>query len=318
MLTVGLVLEDPAAPRTVFYDRLLDAVRRDRAFRGVGARLVIPAEDTAEETNWPRYGNRESAYVRGVRHDLSEGGAFMRYLNEIGAYAAAHPQQAVLVVSMHPFVRLSNVFRAHGNVLVADGSLAAFERALNPRTISMPALPMVRPAPHGKAQRDILASFQGAPSHPVRHALAALAGEPGFVVRLVDPRQHMGRIDAENGASDGAYEELLDRSLFSFVPRGDALFSYRLLEAMARGSIPVILADGWVLPFDRLLDWDAIALRVHHDAVAQIPDILRSLRQDEIERRQACVRRAYAERFCGLGAIVEAMLAEAERVLEGA
>jgi hypothetical protein len=318
LLTVGLVLEDPAAPRTVFYDRLVDAIRRDRRFRGAGARLVIPAEDTAEETNWPRYGNRESAYVRGARHDLSEGGAFARYLNDIGAYAAAHPQQAVLVVSMHPFVRLPNVFRGRGNVLVADGSLAAFERALNPRTISMPALPMVRPAPGGARERDILASFQGAPSHPVRQALAALAGEPGFVVRLVEPRQHMGRIDAENGMTDAAYEALLDRSLFSFVPRGDALFSYRLLEVMARGSIPVILSDGWVLPFDRLLDWDAIALRVHQDAVAQIPAILGSLRRDEIERRQACVRRAYAERLSGLGVIVEAMLAEAERLLEGA
>lgn len=318
MLTVGLVLEDPAAPRTVYYDRLCDAIRRDRRFRGAGARLVIPAEDTAEETNWPRYGNRESAYVRGSGHDLSEGGAFMRYLNEIGAYAAAHPEQAVLVVSMHPFVRLPNVFRAYANVLVADGSLAGFERALNPRTISMPALPMVQPAPEGGPERDILASFQGAPSHPVRQALAALSGEPGFVVRLVDPRQHMGRIDAERGTTDGAYEELLDRSLFSFVPRGDALFSYRLLEVMARGSIPVILSDGWVPPFDRLIDWDSIALRVHHDAVAQIPGILGALRQDEIKRLQACVRRVYAERFSGLGAIVEAMLAEAERVIEGA
>ena len=33
--------------------------------------------------------------------------------------------------------------------------------------------------------------------------------------------------------------------MFAFVPRGDALFSYRLLEVMARGAIPVILSDGW-------------------------------------------------------------------------
>lgn len=318
MLTVGLVLEDPTAPRTVFYDRLLDAVRRDRRYRDAGARLVIPAEDTAEETNWPRYGNRESAYVRGGGHDLSEGGHFMRYLNRIGAYAAAHPEQAVLVVNMHPFVRVPTMFRAFANLLVADGSLAGFERGLNPRTISMPALPMVGPAPEGETERDILASFQGAPSHAVRHALAALAQEPGFFVRLVDPQQHIGRIDAESGAADGAYEDLLDRSVFSFVPRGDALFSYRLLEVMARGSIPVILSDGWVLPFDRLVDWERIALRVHHDAVPQIPELLGSLQQGEIERLQAGVRQAYAAHFSGLEAIVGAMLAEAQVVIESA
>ena len=49
---------------------------------------------------------------------------------------------------------------------------------------------------------------------------------------------------------------LLSRAKFGFVPRGDAIFSYRLLETMSFGVIPVIIADGWALPFgEHLLDW---------------------------------------------------------------
>jgi hypothetical protein len=320
VIPVGLILEDATAPRTAYYDRLLQAVRRNPRFRRSGARLLVPAEDTAQETNWPRFGDRPSAYLRGSPHDLSEGGAFSRYLDRIAAHAAAHGDQSVLVVNMHPFVRLPLILRGLPNVLIADGCLAGHERSFNPRTISMPALPMVKPATGAAgaaaAERGILASFQGADSHPVRRFLAELSGTPRFVVRLVDSRErYSGRIDALAGKTDPEYEALLDRSVFAFVARGDALFSYRLLEVMARGAIPIILSDGWVLPFDRLIDWESTALRFHHDAVPQIPSLLEALTPDEIAVLQAGVRFAYSEYLSDLDRIAEAMFAEAELIL---
>jgi hypothetical protein len=317
VISTGLILEDGTAPRTVYYDELLKAVRRNPRFRRSGARLLVPGEDTAQETNWPRFGDRPSAYLRGGSHDLSEGGAFSRYLDDIAAHAVAHADQSLLVVNMHPFVRLPLIFRALPNILIADGCLAGHERSLNPRTISMPALPMVRPAAGGAArERGILASFQGVDSHPVRRVLAELSGAPRFVVRLVDSRErYSGRIDALAGKTDPEYEELLDQSVFAFVARGDALFSYRLLEVMARGAVPIILSDGWVLPFDRLIDWQGAALRFHHDAVPQIPPLLEALAPEEIAGLQAGVRLVYGEYLSDLDRIVEAMFAEAELIL---
>ena len=323
MLSVGLILENGAAPRTVYYDELVKAIRRNPRFRRSGGRLVVPAEDTAQETNWPRYGDRPSAYLRGSSHDLSEGGAFSRYLNDIAAYAAEHADQTLLVLNMHPFVRLPMFFRVFQNIVVADGCLASYERSFNRRTISLPALPMVKPAvgiadAAGAAagERGILASFQGADSHPVRRVLAELSSSPRFVVRLVDPRQnHSGKIDVQAGKTDPDYEELLDRSVFAFVPRGDALFSYRLLEVMARGAIPIVLSDGWVLPFDRLIDWESVALRFHHDAVREIPPLLEAMAPEEVAGLQAGVRLVYSEYLSGLDRIVEAMFAEAELIL---
>jgi hypothetical protein len=316
LISVGLVLQQDDAPRTVFHDELTKAIRRNRRFRKSGARLVIPAEDTAQETNWPRYGDRPGAYIRGGAHDLSPDGAFSRYLSEIATYAAEHADETLLVVNMHPFVRLPMLFRAASNILVADGSLAGYERSMNPRSISMPALPMVNPAGSGAGERAILASFQGADSHPVRRVLAEFSSRPRFVVRLVEPRErHMGKIDILAGRTDPDYEDLLDRSVFAFVPRGDALFSYRLLEVMARGAIPVILSDGWVLPFDRLIDWERVALRFHHDAVREIPALLESMAPEEIAGLQAGVQLAYTEHLSGLDSIVETMFAEAESIL---
>src|ERR1051326_6326246 len=309
MRTVGFICEDDALPRTVFYDRFKEAVRRNAAFRDVGADLLIPAEDTANETNWPRYGNPESAYLRGSRPDLSNEGIFFRYMDRVARYAHEHANQRVLIVNMHPFVRLPVTFKPLANVIVADGSLANFERALNPCTISMPALPLVRNAA-GEMQRDVLASFQGASSHPVRRTLARLHDGRDFIVKLVEPAAYAGRIDKESGATDSEYESLLDRSVFGFVPRGGALFSYRLLEPMARGAIPAILSDGWVLPFDRLVNWSCCSVSFHHEAVHRISETLRSFTPNEIVRMQQSVHDVYAQFFADLDRIVAGLLAD--------
>jgi len=94
------------------------------------------------------------------------------------------------------------------------------------------------------------------------------------------------------------------------VPRGDANFSYRLLEVMSFGCIPVILSDGWVLPFDRVLHWDAFSLRFSADVIPMIPDLLGSLSGDEITVRFKEVQRVYAAHFKDLDRIVETLFDE--------
>lgn len=311
MARLELVLPDGEVPRTVFYDRLLAAAARHPWAQADGPlAIAIPAEDTALETNWPRYGDGGSCFLRGELQALTPETALGRYVGKLCAWALAHPDARLLVFSKHPSLRLAAGLRDFPNIVLADGSLAAFERSLNPRTISFPSLPMVAARP-AEGPRPILASFQGVDSHPLRRRLAELHNGRDMVVRLIEPGRHSGRIDAEAGRTDADYEGLIDASTFSFVPRGDSLFSYRLLEVMARGSIPVILSDGWVLPFDRTLDWPAFSVSVHAEAIGILPQILRLFSPADIARMQARLAEVYVASFADLDRILEATLREA-------
>jgi hypothetical protein len=46
------------------------------------------------------------------------------------------------------------------------------------------------------------------------------------------------------------------------VVQGNGLHSYRLTEAMRANSVPVILADNYVLPFSEAVRWSEIAIMV--------------------------------------------------------
>ena len=244
-MKISMTLEDASMPRTVYWQLFREALQRNPRYVAdpLQADLLFPAEDTALETNWPRYGKQTSAYIRGTLDEQ----VLLNYLNRI-----AQGRGPYCVVSMYPSQRLTWAFASMPHVMVADVSLSQWERTLNPRCISMPTLPISLPRAGAKpVPRNILASFRGAPSHPCRQSLARLHDGMRYVCELAPVAQHAGLVDATTGAADAKYVDIMQRSVFAFVPRGDCQFSYRLTEAMAFGCIPVVISDGWLLPFDR-------------------------------------------------------------------
>lgn len=59
------------------------------------------------------------------------------------------------------------------------------------------------------------------------------------------------------------------------MPRGRRLGSFRFLEALQAGCIPVLVSNGWALPFDEVIEWGAAAVWADERLLLQVADVVR-------------------------------------------
>lgn len=70
------------------------------------------------------------------------------------------------------------------------------------------------------------------------------------------------------------YQSEIVRSVFCLCPLGWAPWSPRLVESVALGCVPVLIADGIRLPFESAVNWPEISLTVPERDVGKLGDIL--------------------------------------------
>ena len=310
-MRINIFLEDSNMPRTIFWQNILDAISELADAEIDSSEIFIPAEDLAMETNWPRYGRGLSAYIRGDPHSLVAGSITMNYFDRVLQSAESNPGRNILLINMHPFFRVPLITRKYINIFTADVSLSMFERCCNKNTISMPALPIDAGNGGVVGVRKTNVFFQGVGSHLVRDRLRALNNENDIVINLVQKSIHNElKLDAITGVKDNSYSNALKESNFAIVPRGDALFSYRLLEVMSYGCIPVIISDGWVLPFDRQVNWPKIAFTIHEEMLLNYIPFLRNITQSEILEKQKLVMEIYEKYFRDLREMLKTVISE--------
>lgn len=78
----------------------------------------------------------------------------------------------------------------------------------------------------------------------------------------------------------------LMNSTFAFVPSGIQPASYRFIEVLSAGAIPVLIADNYVKPYDTLIQWYKCLLQFPTTEMHRIVDTLRAMKKEEVLKRQ--------------------------------
>lgn len=93
------------------------------------------------------------------------------------------------------------------------------------------------------------------------------------------------RCDQDNDEYDKwDYDNLLTNSTFCLVPRGRRLGSFRFLETLRAGCVPVLLSNGWQLPFGEVIDWKTATIQPDERLLMQVPEVLHSLTKSQVFR----------------------------------
>nr|XP_048702216.1 exostosin-1-like [Caretta caretta] len=109
--------------------------------------------------------------------------------------------------------------------------------------------------------------------HNGRDLLLLTACRPGPGARCDRPAADDARYDSQ---------ELMQNSSFCLVPWGRRLGFFRFLEALQAACIPVLLSNGWELPFSEVIDWNKAAIIGDERLLLQIPSITRSIDHDRV------------------------------------
>ena len=114
-----------------------------------------------------------------------------------------------------------------------------------------------------------LYSFVGSAGNAARRAILEAPGHSACRGNVVEIRRWYDHSDDEKQR----YVAVLSSSSFVLCPRGVAAYSHRILEALALGKVPVVIADDWV-PFS--IPADDYYIRIREADAARVPEILRS------------------------------------------
>lgn len=136
------------------------------------------------------------------------------------------------------------------------------------------------------SNRDFFCNFIGRVTHPVRRDLLSFK-------HLNKPDKKYYISDVDHGQNP--FYQILARSVFTLAPRGYGQTSFRIMEAVAQGSIPVYISDEFLIPHGHAFE-DYGVLVKEKDSL-YIPEILDSFSQHDIETKQGRLKDIYYSLF---------------------
>lgn len=239
---------------------------------------VYVACNFSTKNGFPALGHARSLLGSAVRH-ISE---TMPFWNRSGGsdhvFAATHDYGAC--------------FHAMEDVAVSDGIPAFLRSSIILQTFGVKGKhrcqdvehiqipPYVAPKPiealwaavPPKAKRDIWVFFRGKMEiHPKN--ISGRVYSKGVRTAIWQKFGHNKRFYIKRKRFKGYHTEIL-RSVFCLCPLGWAPWSPRIVESVALGCIPVIIADNVALPYPDVIPWAKISLSVPERDVAKLGNVL--------------------------------------------
>ena len=117
-------------------------------------------------------------------------------------------------------------------------------------------------------QNSFLFTFSGSCSHPLRNILFSAYPEESNLYKIVEVKKWYDHSEDEK---DNYVKDILSCK-YVLCPRGIASYSHRIIETIALGRVPVIIADNWV-PFS--IPETGYYLKINENDIFAIPEILK-------------------------------------------
>ncbi|CAL5046330.1 unnamed protein product [Urochloa decumbens] len=138
-------------------------------------------------------------------------------------------------------------------------------------------------APPPASARPFLAFFAGGRHGYVRDQLLRhWKGRDMSTFPVFEHGEHdQGRLD---------YYSYMRRARFCLCPSGYEVASPRVVEAVHAGCVPVIVSDGYALPFADVLRWEAFSVAVPVADIPRLREVLEGITAAEVERMMQGVR----------------------------
>ncbi|PAA92235.1 hypothetical protein BOX15_Mlig007808g1 [Macrostomum lignano] len=302
------------------YDKILRAIRLSPYYTDdpEKACIFVPGIDTLDRDSLsPRFKAKAAAVITGYSHWHGRGENHLIFNLYAGTWPNYYEHElgiptnrAILAKASFSTTNIRSLFDL------------SFPLVHSQHPLSAPAQTVAAsPEPYlAKARRPILLSFKGkryviGSGSASRNSLYHL--DNGKDILLFTTCKHgdnWRRYSDSRCALDNArygmwdYDNLLQNSTFCLVPRGRRLGSYRFLEVLQAGCIPVVLSNDWELPFSEVIDWRRAAVWADERQLLQLPDIVRSIPDWRvIQMRQQC-RFLYSAYFSSVQSIVRVTL----------